>query len=219
MRWLLASVLMSTDYVAPVAESDGFNCPYCGAFAHQVWGTVKANFAGSFGELYPLTKGSKCGRCHKVALWQEEVLIHPPKLTAPPPHPDLPEKPLATYEEARNVVAVSARAGAALIRVTLQELLPELGANNVNLNAAVGELVELGLPPQIQQAMDAVRVIGNNAVHPGQIDFNDTPGVALALFDLVNLVVETMIAQPRRVQEVYDRLPNGAHDQIRRRDA
>jgi hypothetical protein len=146
-------------------------------------------------------------------------MIYPSILTAPLAHPDLPSVPLATYEEGRRVVGVSARAGAALIRLALQELLPELGAGNDNLNAAVAELVKVGLPPRIQQAMDAVRVIGNNAVHPGQIDFQDTPEVALALFDLVNLIVETMITQPRAVEDLYRRLPQGALDAIENRDS
>ena len=106
-----------------------------------------------------------------------------------------------------------------MVRLALQQLLPELGATSDNLNTAVGQLVEKGLPRKIQQAMDAVRVIGNNAVHPGQIDFQDTPEVALALFDLVNLVVESMITQPRAVEELYGRLPQGALDQIEKRDA
>lgn len=146
-------------------------------------------------------------------------MIYPPVLVAPPPHPDLPTTPLATYEEARQVVGASPRAGAALIRLALQQLMPELGATSDKLNIAVGHLVEKGLPRRVQQAMDAVRVVGNNAVHPGQIDFQDTPEAALALFDLVNLIVETMITQPRAVEELYNRLPQGALDAIDNRDS
>jgi hypothetical protein len=93
-----------------------------------------------------------------------------------------------------------------------------LGAKSDNLNEAVGELVGMGLPPRIQQAMDAVRVIGNEAVHPGTIDLNDDSDLALALFDLVNLTVDTMITQPKMVAELYGRLPQSKRDAIDKRD-
>jgi hypothetical protein len=152
-------------------------------------------------------------------LWHGDVMIYPPVVTAPPPHPDLPAVPLASYEEARQVVGVSARAAAALMRLALQQLLPELGTTKIKLNDAVAELVANGLPRKIQQAMDAVRVVGNNAVHPGQIDLRDTPEIALALFNLVNLIVEQMITQPRAIEELYGRLPQEALDQIENRDS
>ena len=42
-----------------------------------------------------------------------------------------------------------------------------------NLNADVAKLVKKGLPVDVQQALDAVRVIGNEALHPGQMDLRD----------------------------------------------
>ncbi len=215
--WLLACVLMASDYVAPTRDSSAYHCPHCGVYAHQLWGTAQT-YLQSWSDLAPPTAVARCTHCYKDTLWHEDQMIFPPVLVAPSPHPDLPAASLATYEEARRVVGVSARAGAALVRLTLQQLLPELGASSDNLNDAVGRLVEMGLPPRIQQAMDAVRVIGNNAVHPGQIDFQDTPEVALTLFDLVNLIVEAMVTQPRAVEELYGRLPPGALDAIRKRD-
>jgi hypothetical protein len=35
---------------------------------------------------------------------------------------------------------------------------------------AIGNLVKKGLPPMTQESLDCVRVIGNNAVHPGELD-------------------------------------------------
>lgn len=59
-----------------------------------------------------------------------------------------------------------------------------------------------------------MRVIGNNAVHPGQLDIKDDRQTAMALFDLLNLVVETMIVQPKKVNELYGRLPPTAVVQV-----
>jgi hypothetical protein len=137
---------------------------------------------------------------------------------APPPHDDLQEPALGTYKEARSIADDSPRAGAALLRLCLQQLVVTLGANANNLNAAVGELVSLGMPVQIQQAMDTVRLIGNEAVHPGTIDVNDDPEMVRSLFELVNVVVESMITQPRKVSELYSRLPDTKLSAIERRD-
>lgn len=78
----------------------------------------------------------------------------------------------------------------------------------------------MALPARVQQALDVVRVVGNNAVHPGQIDFDDEDNadVAAALFDLTNLIVDKMITEPRTVEELYARLPQGALEAIVRRD-
>jgi len=38
--------------------------------------------------------------------------------------------------------------------------------------------------------MDSLRVIGNNAVHPGEMDLTDDTEAASALFNLLNFVVE-----------------------------
>src|SRR3989304_6593930 len=66
----------------------------------------------------------------------------------------------------------------------------------------------------IQHYLDILRVIGNNAVHPGELDLKDDTNIANALFDVLNLIVESMITQPRRVKELYGRLPQGAVDAI-----
>jgi hypothetical protein len=66
--------------------------------------------------------------------------------------------------------------------------------------------------------LDTVRVIGNNAVHPGQIDLNDTSEVAASLFRLVNAIVEQMITHPKQVAELYGSLPAAALEAIERRD-
>lgn len=66
--------------------------------------------------------------------------------------------------------------------------------------------------------MDIVRVVENNAVHPGQVDLNDDKGIATTLLQLVNLVVDRRIAAVRRLSEMYAALPPGALEQIQKRD-
>ena len=66
--------------------------------------------------------------------------------------------------------------------------------------------------------MDVVRVIGNNAVHPGQIELRDDRATAEKLFALVNLIAERMISEPRHVEAMFNSLPEGARRLIERRD-
>lgn len=63
-----------------------------------------------------------------------------------------------------------------------------------------------------------MRVIGNDAVHPGQIDLRDDTKTAEKLFQLVNLIAEVMITQPKHVDELYESLPKTKKDQITKRD-
>ena len=97
--------------------------------------------------------------------------------------------------------------------------MPGLGEKGKNLNENIASLVKKGLEGDIQQALDIVRVIGNHAVHPGQIDLNDNKAIATALFGLVNLIVERQIATPNRIKALFDGLPQSAHEQIEQRDA
>jgi hypothetical protein len=75
------------------------------------------------------------------------------------------------------------------------------------------------LDSEIQQALDAERVVGNNAVHPGQIDLRDDRSTAEKLFVLVNMIADRLVSQPRHVQEMFDALPENAKAQIEKRDA
>ena len=98
-------------------------------------------------------------------------------------------------------------------------LCKELGEEGKNINHDIGELVKKGLPVQIQKALDSIRVIGNNAVHPGMISFDEKEDVSGTLFLLINIIVEYMISQPKKINEIYDMLPENAIDGIEKRDA
>jgi hypothetical protein len=94
----------------------------------------------------------------------------------------------------------------------------DLGEKGENINDDIASLVKKGLEVEIQQAFDVVRVVGNHAVHPGTIDLKDDAGTALALLQLVNLVIERRIATQKRIAEMFKNLPPGALKQISKRD-
>lgn len=100
----------------------------------------------------------------------------------------------------------------------IEKLCAELGEGGKKLDAAIGALVAKGLDQRVKIALDVVRVIGNNAVHPGKMDIKDDRATAEQLFKLVNLIVEKMISEPKHLDEMYASLPEGARKHIEERD-
>jgi hypothetical protein len=92
-----------------------------------------------------------------------------------------------------------------------------LGAPDKEPNSQIAFLVKQGLPEIVQQSLDVVRVVGNNAVHPRVIDV-DSPQVAARLFELVNVITDYMISLPKRIGAMYDGLPESAKVAISKRD-
>jgi hypothetical protein len=119
--------------------------------------------------------------------------------------------------EASDVGARSPRSAAALLRLALQTLLRELSGQR-DLNDAIAEMVSRGLSTRIQRAMEALRIIGNNAVHPGEIQIDDDPDMVESSFALLNVVVEDQIAQPAEIDELYEALPDRAREAVQCRD-
>lgn len=134
------------------------------------------------------------------------------------PSPDMPPDVASDYLEARSIFEASPRSSAALLRLAIQKLCKHLGQPGKNINDDIGGLVKAGLPVEIQQALDYVRVIGNNAVHPGNLNVADNPDTAKALFELVNIIIDVMITRPRKIQSLYNSLPGSVQQAIQRRD-
>lgn len=207
---------MTTKYVLPSFDRDAFNCPNCGAYAHQIWFKI---YAVDY-KYYPKEEMSLsiCGRCNKYAFWLDQKMIFPKASLAPLPSDDMPTDIVSDYNEAREIVNSSPRAACALLRLAVQKLMPHLGEKGKKLNIDIGNLVKKGLPMKIQKALDLVRVIGNNAVHPGEIDLKDDMKTATSLFEIMNMIVDVMITQPKKVDSLYEKIPTKQKEQIEKRD-
>ena len=162
---------------------------------------------------------SHCFNCKNVSFWIYDRLVYPRTGKTLPANPDLPEEIRADYDEASKILAESPRGAAALMRLAIQKLCKKLGQPGKNLNNDIAALVEDGLDPSIQKALDTVRVIGNNAVHPGVMDLDDDRATAENLFWLLNVIVERMISVPKHIDEGYKALPEQARKSIEERDA
>lgn len=162
---------------------------------------------------------SCCFNCKKESVWIFDRLVYPQRGKAPPANPDLSDDIRRDYEEASSILDLSPRGAAALMRLAIQKLCKELGKPGKNLYDDIGALVAEGLSTTVQKALDAVRVIGNNAVHPGQIDLHDDRVTAENLFRFLNLIAEKMISEPKHVEEAYVKLPEDVRKKIEKRDA
>jgi hypothetical protein len=216
-------------YISPQINLNAFNCPHCGAFANQLWYyTVKVadishlpnNISAVYRGNIEYIKFAECAHCKKHSIWHYDNMIFPFSGNAPLPNPDLPDNIKSDYEEAKNIVSLSPRGSVALLRLAIQKLCKHLGESGKNINDDIGNLVKKGLPATLQKALDSVRVIGNNAVHPGQIDLKDDIETAIKLFNFVNIICDAMITQPKKIAEFYDeKLPEDSKKAIEKRDS
>jgi hypothetical protein len=161
---------------------------------------------------------SQCFSCNDFSLWLYNVIVFPREELLFVANEDMPGNIVPLFKEAASIVNSSPRGATALLRLCVQLLCGHLGETGENINKDIGSLVKKGLSPIIQQALDVLRVIGNSAVHPGQIDLADDRETAHTLFNLLNVIVETMISQPKHIEEMYLRLPETARAAIENRD-
>ena len=202
---------MNTEkYTSPKYQLDAFNCPHCDAYSAQFW-TDHANFEDEDDtDLWDtdfLVKLSECKRCGKQCVWIDGKMIIPDSGQMPQPNEDLDDDIKKDYLEAASILQKSPRAAAALLRLALQKLCKQLGGKGQNIQQDIDTLSQDGLSPTVIKAMDAVRILGNEAVHPGQIDLRDDVETATVLFRLINFTAEKMLTDPKRLDEFYNSLP------------
>jgi Domain of unknown function (DUF4145) len=106
-----------------------------------------------------------------------------------------------------------------LLRLCVEKLCVHLGENGKNINDDIGNLVKKGLPTEIQQALDIVRVTGNNSVHPGEMTIEDDAEIVSSLFSVVNFIVDNRISQPSKINTIFGKLPAAALKAIEQRDS
>jgi Domain of unknown function (DUF4145) len=204
-------------YYPPSYMEKKFHCIHCGVFSVQNWAYFYFD-SGNYRHQHADMNFCVCEHCGEWSYWYMGRMIVPSEAPVPPAHVDMPQECRADYDEARTIVAASPRAAAALLRLAVQILMPVLGEKGKNINDDIGALVAKGLPVQVQQALDFCRVIGNNAVHPGEINIKDTPEIAHSLFDMLNFIVEDRISKPKHIQSLYEKLPQAARANIAKRD-
>lgn len=206
----------------PEFNWSSFNCPNCGAFAQHSWCVVQSTWGFEPAPGASVSLGV-CHVCKVPSLWMGAggswKMVWPDSVDVPLPNADLGEEITADYREAESILARSPRGAAALLRLCVQKLCIALGLKGNDLNSDIAALVKGGLRPEVQQALDTVRVVGNEAVHPGVVVLDDDVATARLLFVLVNRIAESLITTPREMQAMYETLPETKRQAIETRDA
>jgi hypothetical protein len=174
--------------------------------------TGKPFFEASKENLYsrPVVQNcniSSCYNCKEITVWVHDKIVYPNTKVDIKPNTDLPEHIQKLFNEAREIADLSPKGAAALLRLCIQHLCKELGESGNKIDKDIASLVGKGLNPLVQKALDVVRVVGNEAVHPGEINLDDNKGIAIKLFGLVNLICDQMISHPKHVEALYSDLP------------
>jgi hypothetical protein len=205
-------------YIPASVLSGRFTCPHCSAISQQNWWYISWDGKQYSDSQHCELRISKCYHCGDRTLWINDHMYYPSTGNAPNPNSEMPAAVKALYLEAASIQTTSPRGAAALLRLGVQVLCKELGEKGKNIDDDIAALVKKGLPEIVQQSLDVVRVTGNHAVHPGQIDTDD-PDVVGQLFTLLNVICEYMIALPKKVSGLYASLPKKAIEAINKRDA
>lgn len=214
-------------YIAPKFFTKSFTCPHCGTLCMQTWSSTTIDYSiqrETYHFLEDISSNDNilglctCSNCRQYSLWLDNKMIVPWDSNAPLPIESMPQNVKDVYNEARNIYSISPRASAALLRLALQILCKELGGKGEKINEDIALLNEKGLPPKVYRGLDYVRVIGNNAVHPGEINLNDNPQITLFLFHIINIIVETMIDHELVMEELFASLSPTIHNGILKRE-
>ena len=210
------------DYIAPEYHKQAFHCPRCNVYAKQIWKSVYTRniVVGDSNTVVGL-EIAFCSHCKKMSLWAGRKLVEPKNITAPLAHKDMPESVLEYYNEAREISTSSPRAAAALLRIAAKKLCESLGENESNLNLAIGNLSKKGLPQNVINSLDTVRIVGNEGgAHEGLIDLTgeDNKEIVDRLFWLINFIIEKTIAEPNEIKNVFNSLPESKRKAAEKRD-
>ncbi|EQA6177520.1 DUF4145 domain-containing protein [Campylobacter jejuni] len=210
-------------YTKPCFKGAAFNCPHCGVYSRMEWDGFYNGYNNRIKQVegYSLSE-STCYHCERSVIWylkDENPKIFFPREVAIPPEENMPENVKEIYEEASLVLGDSPRASCALLRLALQELMKYLkeniqiynGLKNRNINEDIKEIINIGnfyqeQKESLEEAMNSIRLIGNKASHPSELDINDNSEIANILFEMINFIVGEIITKPKEREERLNKL-------------
>jgi hypothetical protein len=206
------------NYIKPKINEKSFTCPHCHTLSFMEYQRLYFPQDNTVNGSKICLHVARCLNCGKKIIWNNDIYIYP-EIQPQEANPDMPETVLQLYNEAGSIYNKSSRAACALLRLAIDRLCNELGEKDRDINKNIGALVKRGLSADIQKALDIVRVVGNKAVHPGQIEFDvDNVDTATMLFQLINIIVDRMISEPKKIDGLFDKLPESAKQSIEQRD-
>lgn len=223
-----------SEYVAPIFKGKAFHCPHCNVLSHMIWGALSSTKSDGQSRGVDFLC-STCSHCKQDAFWlvadrnviiipllvaaTHGIMVYPDTMIAPTPSDDMPDDIKKEYLEAASIYQKSPRGAVALLRLGLQKLCVHLGGEGKNINADLAKLAEDELvSKKLIRSADIIRIVGNNAVHPGTISDHDFEDVSFKLFALINMIVQQGITEPKEVDNMFGALPDGPRQAAEDRD-
>lgn len=214
-------------YETPELKKTAFTCGQCQTYSKHNWNEyyISKNdnkipfISNGFHSEKTALNICICEACGRYSLWLDGKQIYPLVSNIIAPNEDMPEQVKALYNEARDVYKISPKSSAALLRLAVQVLCEELGEPGKNINTDIGNLVQKGLDPSVQKMLDSIRIIGNEAVHPGEIQLDEKPDLVSVLFYFINHIVYSKYTKQKEIDEIYSMLPQEKLDAIEARDS
>lgn len=205
---------LQSSTTSSLLNENSFQCAICGIHSRQ---DIEIIYSHQKTRSIEELKLSFCHACDNYSVWHKDIILYPDIVQVATPNKDLSESIKIDYLEAASIYNKSPRGAAALLRLAIQKLCKDLGEKGKDLNYDIAQLVKKGLPVEIQHALDIVRVIGNNSVHPGELNVQDDGEIVLNLFKLINIIAERMITHPKEIRNMYHNLPSNKIDAINKR--
>lgn len=167
-------------------------CPHCSILFHDAWNTSPIPVTGAHSGHWGV-KATVCPSCKEpivrlgvIQSYGQDgsgrtVSYHLSDTKSFMAYPKFPRRSTvsdavptsfkADYQEACDVLAISAKASAALSRRVLQGILNEQGYKSSNLAKQIDDLLQETnpqkvIPTGVRNTVDAVRNFGNFAAHP-----------------------------------------------------
>lgn len=157
---------------------------------------------------YEQGKMLRCPACNKVIVLIDDKVVYPNYLPIEP-NTDMPEDVRDIFTEALSIANTSPRAACALLRLCIEKLCLNLGANpNKNL---AEKIQEVSTNPDVINLLEACRLVGNKAVHPSFVDITENDiDLVENLAKFINLVITTTITSQKLAEEIKSRFSKKA---------
>ena len=166
-------------------------CPHCSVSIHAAW--ISGDIVHSGVDIDEVKWGweqMQCPDCHETIVrvgwysfkyssdlgtWKfvcdDYMFVYPRSTRREPIGPGVPWELLSDYQEACDVLSISAKASAALSRRVLQSILDQQGYTGRNLATQIDNLLNetdsnKALPSSLKRTVDAIRNFGNFSAHP-----------------------------------------------------
>jgi hypothetical protein len=179
-----------------------------------------------------LFNGTQCSHCARVMIWHidssesgflqrqnqklylqhtdsgsiKAKIIYPEtRSIGESPNEDIPPEIQKIYEEARAVAPHSLRAANALLRTVLEKMVIGNGGEGAKLYHKIKNLADKNvITGQWAETLQNVRILGNEAAHPGEINFDEEVDAAFtnSIFSCINAFAQQTYTRKREDAEL-----------------